>query len=451
MNGFPYAAEAVWILAQCFLTWCMAKAVAEERFRHGITVSVWSAGSFLMASLRIYHLCLGRLVADSGLPVIFSVGMFILTVILFKIKPVPAFQCSMIAWNLSRLWDCLVQTILFIVLEIGCPDPRLFQKLNNQRGILLLIYALLSVPVGLWIVRNMKKLFAWTWLFRWPGAVLSVLFWFVLSFLQRIYYFPKDLVHEEYFFVWQMLLLGAILLSVTMWLFRRRWKIQEENRLQKQRIDFMEKRYQQLLDQYQDRRQLVHDVKNQYLLLKHLLETGESSKAAKLIEIILPKEETDGVYQWSGQEILDMILSEKAAAAKEAGIECRFFCDDLRDLTMSDVDICSLFGNLLDNAIEAQADRSGLCEKWIELNIRKKLETLFVSVSNPYEGSIQLQDGFPVSKKKNSKDHGYGTRLIERVVNRYDGSLRIQTDHSVYCVTIIMNAFSSGGKKNFTE
>lgn len=441
MTWFSYIAEALWIIVQCFITWRLLNTITEERFRHGTTMSVLIILTICMAFMEVYNVIVSKAIASSGTLTLYSLVFALASLILYKNRVVPKIQTCIIIWELGRLFDYFFQTILYGILNDDAINPRLFQILGMPRGILLVIYSLALFLFCKKICFIFKKYIYGSWLLRWPGLIFSVAFWWLLAILQRVYYSHEDLVNVGYLFLWQLFIFAVIIFILILWILRRRWKLQDELRLQHQRIEFMERKHEQLIKQYQERRQLVHDSKNNYLTLRHYIDKGDLSGAKQFIDELMPNKKETSIYKWSGHEILDMIFSIKVETAESADIKCKVFSDDLTGIKLTDVEISSLFSNLLDNAIEAQVDKESIIEKWIEVNVKKNQDTMYINVQNPFEGSIRFENGKPISSKNNKEEHGIGGLLIENIVKRYDGIIRIRTENHIFNISIIMNAF----------
>ena len=109
---------------------------------------------------------------------------------------------------------------------------------------------------------------------------------------------------------------------------------------------------------------------------------------------------------------------------------------------MADIEICSLFGNLLDNAIEAQL-MVPKEKRFISLKLRRHMNMLYIDISNPYLNEPRIKNGHFQSTKEDGKEHGFGTRLIERIVARYQGEQLIETDNHIFRYRIMMKAFQN--------
>lgn len=133
---------------------------------------------------------------------------------------------------------------------------------------------------------------------------------------------------------------------------------------------------------------------------------------------------------------LNVILSEKSLTCSKYGIN--FSCIANGDLInfMSEEDIYSLFGNIVDNAIEAvkNLDKD---ERIINLKIKSVGNMVSISESNYYEGQIEMQNGLPKSKNADYLHHGYGLKSIRMLANKYHGTMDIEIKNSKFTITLL--------------
>ena len=99
--------------------------------------------------------------------------------------------------------------------------------------------------------------------------------------------------------------------------------------------------------------------------------------------------------------------------------------------------MCSVIGNLLDNALEAVKAVSSE-ERIIELNLKRQQGMLFISCKNPYKGEIKTENGRLITSKNDKKNHGIGISSIEQVCQKYQGTMEIQTDNEVFHVLVLL-------------
>ncbi len=178
-----------------------------------------------------------------------------------------------------------------------------------------------------------------------------------------------------------------------------------------------------------------HDLKHQVAAINLMLSKRQDGKE-------IPKIEIPSAYDamiHSGNQILDTILTEKSLICDSKGYiftcaadgECLSFVDT--------VDLYTMLGNALDNAIEGVSELKDDTQKMISVNIYPKSGLAVIEIENYYAGSIELQrDGFPVTRKDDKHYHGFGLRSIRRTAEKYSGTVTIRTNDSIFRLTITM-------------
>ena len=136
---------------------------------------------------------------------------------------------------------------------------------------------------------------------------------------------------------------------------------------------------------------------------------------------------------------LDVILTEKSLLCNSAGISFSCIVDGKSLGFMEETDLYSLFGNIVDNAIEAVSD-PGVEEKLISLTVKRSDGLVSVNVHNYYCGKLDFENGLPLTTKKNKSYHGYGMKSIKRVVEKYGGELSVSGKGGIFNLNIVFPA-----------
>lgn len=141
----------------------------------------------------------------------------------------------------------------------------------------------------------------------------------------------------------------------------------------------------------------------------------------------------------TGNELLDGLLSSKIRACAKAEIDFIAELDFRPCAYMEDIDICVIFGNILDNAIEAAEQVLDSQERSILLKGRQEANQYIVTCSNYYAGELHLSDGLPKTTKSDRSSHGIGLSSVQRSVKKYGGVLSLQTtDEHRLILTILL-------------
>ena len=105
---------------------------------------------------------------------------------------------------------------------------------------------------------------------------------------------------------------------------------------------------------------------------------------------------------------------------------------------MDVMDICSIFGNALDNAIECELKIPDKEKRLVHVTVSKQKNFLLLRFENYYEGNLEYQEGKLVTTKKEKEYHGYGLKSTRYTVNKYDGAVSIDTKENWFDLKILI-------------
>ncbi len=190
---------------------------------------------------------------------------------------------------------------------------------------------------------------------------------------------------------------------------------------------------------YQETRLLWHDFNNHLLAIKALYENGHEAQAAKYIDDLSEQSYARLLPAKTGSDTLDLLLFKKHQQAGECGVPVRFKIGcSLAGLSVTDYDLCSLFGNLLDNAMEAVRKVKN-ADGAVVLRVEQQNSMLYICCENPYEGELIRQDGELKTTKKDTARHGIGLSSVKHICKKYNGSLEVETADNLFRVSVLLN------------
>lgn len=174
-----------------------------------------------------------------------------------------------------------------------------------------------------------------------------------------------------------------------------------------------------------------HDLKHQLRAIRH----DEHSDLKELKQV----EQAISIYQTAartGNETLDIVLMDKLLYCDKNGINITCIADGQSLSFISEVDIYSLFGNALDNAITAVEP---LPEQYrdIKLTVKNIGDVVHVRLENRFKGKIRLEDGVPVTTKKNKQYHGYGFLSMQMIAAKYNGKIKVDVDGDKFILNVV--------------
>ena len=181
-----------------------------------------------------------------------------------------------------------------------------------------------------------------------------------------------------------------------------------------------------------------HDIKNNLALTQMMLDEGHVEEAREHLKDMLGKVSSLSPKYVTGDEMLDIIISMKADKMDELNI--RFTLDGVADggLQIKPMDMCSIFANALDNAIEAASK----CEEpFVSFSIKRTDKFFVIKITNSAEKKIDIGKLLSTSgyTSKSDKDrHGFGLMNVRRAVEDYNGILKAESDEKSFTLSILM-------------
>lgn len=199
------------------------------------------------------------------------------------------------------------------------------------------------------------------------------------------------------------------------------------DQLQKQ-IEYETKRYQLQTSYITNLRRIKHDYFNQIRGLQYVLEQkGLKEGVTYLNDLKQEFSKTKGIYQkYSDHTLLDAILQEYATRASDKNIQFKAFLQ-INDIHISDLDLCTLFTNLLNNAIEAN-EHVLREQRFIEIASRESGRWKVITIKNKYHTIILDNKNRLVTSKQYEKEHGFGIKGIKEIVDQNNGMFQFIPD-----------------------
>ena len=192
--------------------------------------------------------------------------------------------------------------------------------------------------------------------------------------------------------------------------------------------------YDEINRRYNESRKIRHDINNHLLAVSALIERGSIDEAKRYIAEVSEQSDLVAMPVKTGRNVLDALLFKKTEQAAEKGCKIAFEIDCPISGSVSDYDLCTIFGNIIDNAIDAV---SVGCS--ISVKIGKQLEMLYISCENPFSGELKRRGDRILTTKKDFAAHGFGIMRVRELARRYGGEVNITAENGVFLIEILLN------------
>jgi hypothetical protein len=207
-----------------------------------------------------------------------------------------------------------------------------------------------------------------------------------------------------------------------------------ENQLKLQQIEMENKLNKDMTNVVDNLRSLRHDMNNHIGILKGLVHSKQFDDLEKYLEEMTTDIDSANDFIFVENKALSVLLNSKITKAKHLNIDFQSYIS-VKEIKISDKDMCALLGNIIDNAIEAT--EKVMDDRYVQLIIKEKDNHCIIQCENTFtEKPIEVNGKF-LSSKKDSILHGIGTATVKSIVEKYHGSIDFICDNT-FSVEVIL-------------
>lgn len=239
------------------------------------------------------------------------------------------------------------------------------------------------------------------------------------------------------FFISILLLLSNMSLMFIVSKIIKNNKLKLENEFIKNKLEVDYKYYSDLQVSHEKIKRLYHDMKNHIICIEET--TNNNSKISKEYLSSINKElDRLNVGFNTGNEVLDVILNNKREVCAENNIDFRVVMDFSKVNFVEYFDICTIFSNSLDNAIEACNKVEEYKNRWISLKGTYVNNFYIVKIENSKINKVKYLKGEFLTDKKDKFLHGIGLKNIRIAVEKYDGEMIVESNSNKFTLKILI-------------
>lgn len=331
----------------------------------------------------------------------------------------------------------LLECLLYYVLVYTITFLNLIMPGNPwQNGLLILLNsAILFVIYQLFVSRVEKDIVDVTKGVRIFNFVLIPIF-SILNIYLMLYVSSYAIENKMYL----LIICDVVLIFIlNIYLFSLLSKVSENAEIKgklalyDQASDLQYRYYQEMEQKLEDSRKTVHDMKNHLQAMERLYQTGEAEKGRQYGDDLRQLLNSFSQDYYTDNRVLNIVINDKAERGRMSGVPVACALNQIDLSFMKEMDITTIFANLLDNAIEAACEAR---EPWTKLKADNVRDFIVISVENSMKKSPALNESRLNSSKEGHQ--GYGLENVKRALEKYNGHLRIETGKNTFKVSLFI-------------
>lgn len=188
-----------------------------------------------------------------------------------------------------------------------------------------------------------------------------------------------------------------------------------------------------------DLRLLRHDIKNRYAYMAMLLENRQYEELKKYLQTMYDEVAPSLSLIDCGNKTISMILNMEKAKAEARGMRMETELNVPPVLPFRDTSLCSVFSNLIDNAIEA-CSLCGQDQPCICVRVSILQEYLYIGVINPLPEGRSERDALKLTTTKtNAANHGFGTKIVRKIAAHYNGYVTYSAENGMFIAEVMID------------
>lgn len=321
--------------------------------------------------------------------------------------------------------SCAMLIALLLLKQL--PLEKLYAYIGNATYILIVIFILLAEYFSLdSVTKASPKLTnlgssALIW-----STLVNVFWMFVFRMLEAI----ANL---------KLLLIAAVLLLLSYIVYFLIMNLLSKNVEELSEIKLKNKYYEEVELINKEVRKYRHDLSNHLNMLYYFIDTHNFEEAKQYLDnmsIDFNKINQSFYFINTKNKAVDYMLNSKLLVAREKGIDVKASVGLMESLYVSDTDLCTLLGNLLDNSIEA-CQLFQKANPFIRVNIQLVKKNFMINIKNSSNPVQTDEEGNYITNKKTG-DHGLGMLQINRIIKQYQGFISRKYEDDVFETDIVL-------------
>lgn len=199
--------------------------------------------------------------------------------------------------------------------------------------------------------------------------------------------------------------------------------------------DILSHQYEEIKEIYLNMRGWRHDYHNHLQVMKAQITAGQLEEMKQYLSDLEQNLDKVDTYVRSGNLMTDAILNSKLSLAEQRGIRVNCKAILPKELSIEDVDLCVLLGNLLDNALEA-CEKIPKEQRFLRIYMVVNKSQLYISIQNSAREELDFNEKNYISTKRGN--HGLGMKRVKALADKYEGYLTLANEPGIFAAEVTL-------------
>lgn len=230
-----------------------------------------------------------------------------------------------------------------------------------------------------------------------------------------------------------IIIFGIAVLVAVFFLLRKLFYRLVDKRIAEFQSDLIAKQTAEIQNMYRQMQEWRHDYRNHIQNMKNRLDSDNGELERYLDDLADDLTQADTSIK-TGNVMADAVLNSKLSVAEQKGVRLNVKAHISNDVSLTDVELCSILGNLLDNAMEA-CEKLPIDARFIRVYIDKFKGQFYLSVQNSSPAVVRDKGIFHTTK---AGTHGFGLFRIDRIAKKYGGYVNRQYEEGVFATELLL-------------
>ena len=355
--------------------------------------------------------------------------MIVVLYILFKMT---VLECITVAVAAYASQHCAYDFLMLTITTAGIDLTREFLSARFfaiEIGVYIVVYSGIYILFGrrvYFMRRQIKKRYSW--------LLFSI---FIIGFVIILNLVAGGSVQDDPLrtlcFIYDII--GTIFGLMVMFYMSRNTNLESELEDMEQMLKMKKEYYELSKENIELVNIRCHDIKQN---LDQIYNSGANVLTREMVGRLKKDISVYDAISKTGNEAVDLAVTEKSLYCEQHGIRLTYMVDGKQMNFMDSVDIYVIFGNILQNAIEAVEKIDNRDKRIISLSVKANEKLLIIQAENYFTGTVTMQNGLPLTNKDDKTSHGIGMKSIQILVKKYMGEMNIKTREDRFLLSIVL-------------